>query len=399
MIQIFKNKYFDGDLSAGFVSLYINRTIIYIVVGLLGLYLPIFFYNTFNQEFKYVALYYLVTSILYVAFMAPTVRKLNTFGFRKALQLGVIISALHYVVFYFMDKNTLWITIPLAVITIVIFRVLYWIPYHVDFAKFTNQGDRARQVGMFMATMNMIGIFTPFIAGFILTQFSYDVLFVIAIILFLTSLIPLSTLPKANEKFSWTISETWKEFFSKKRRYTVLAFMADGIESSIGLIVWPIFIYELLQGNYLQIGFISSLIVGATIILQIWVGHLADKKSTKKHILKLGSTLYALGWIFKVFIATAFQIFIIDAYHKLMKIFMRIPFDALTYEIAADQGHYVDEFTVVKEMALHTGRIIAYATLFALSFFVDLHWAFLLAALAAISLNFIRAYSAKQSPN
>ena len=83
------------------------------------------------------------------------------------------------------------------------------------------------------------------------------------------------------------------------------------------------------------------MIVAVTIILQLTVGRLADKFSKRKMI-KWGNVIYASGWVAKIFIGTAFQIFIVSTYHNLAKIFSRTPFDALTYEKAADQGHYVD---------------------------------------------------------
>ncbi len=167
--------------------------------------------------------------------------------------------------------------------------------------------------------------------------------------------------------------------------------MADGAENVVGLVVWPIFIFEVLRGNYFQVGLISTLIVGAVILLQLMMGKILDRGLKKEKIIKFGSILYSAGWIFKIFIATAFHIFIIDAYHKLMKVFLRIPYDALTYEIAADQGHYVDEFTVIHEMAIQLGKVLILLLIIGLVFFVPISWTFALAALASIALNLLRA--------
>jgi len=61
-----------------------------------------------------------------------------------------------------------------------------------------------------------------------------------------------------------------------------LAYLSDGSEVIVGLVIWPIFIWELLHGNYFEVGAISSLIVVATILLQLAVGKLIDKKDKKK---------------------------------------------------------------------------------------------------------------------
>jgi MFS family permease len=156
----------------------------------------------------------------------------------------------------------------------------------------------------------------------------------------------------------------------------------------VGLIIWPIFIWQLLDGNYFEVGVISSLIVIVTVALQIVVGKYIDK-GNKQKMLKYGSGLYALGWVFKIFIATAFQIFIASTYHSLVKVFARTSFDTLNYEMAADQGHYVDEYTVLREMAISFGRMLMSLLIIFLISKFNLEWSFILAALAALTMNFL----------
>ena len=48
--------------------------------------------------------------------------------------------------------------------------------------------------------------------------------------------------------------------------------MANGAENAIGVIIWPIFIWQLLEGDYVKVGAISSLIVFVTIAMQLSVG-------------------------------------------------------------------------------------------------------------------------------
>lgn len=395
MNVISKNRYLDYKISKGFKALYKNRIIIYIATGLLGLYIPIFLFNLFDQNLRTVAWFYLVGNVLYGLLVMYGAKWLNKFGFRKSLQTAALFGAVFYSLFYFLKVDNLKLLIPLIIFTLLIYRLLYWIPYNVDFAKFSNKKSRGKELGLIGATSNMIAIFTPLLAGFIITKFSFQTLFVIAVFLYLLSIIPLFKIPRTYEKFTWTVKQTWRNFFSKKRRPEVLAFMADGAESSIGTIVWPIFMFQILNGDYLKLGFVSTIVVGVTIILQLLVGKYSDREIHRKKFLRFGSTFYALGWIIKIFIATAFQIFIVDAYHKLMKIFMRIPFDAMTYEKAADEGHYVDEFTVIREMALNAGRAFMLLLVILFSFFIGLQVTFILGAIASMLFNLLRVKEIK----
>lgn len=389
MLKSLEKKYFDVPLSRGFVSLYTGRTISLISTALLGLFLPIFLYNLFNQNFQAVVVYYAIGSFLYGVTIFFGAGFLNKFGFRRALQVSTILAALFYTIFYFINKENLVYLIPLSIFTLVFFRLFYWLPFHVDFAKFTNKKTRTRQVSLLGATRLILGVFIPIISGFIIIRFGFDVLFVIAIILWLISGIPYLTLPRTREKFSWSLKKTWQEFFSKERRNMILAYMADGAENMVGLVVWPIFIFQLLKGNYFQIGAISTFIIGFTIILQLALGKIIDVKISKKKALQLGSLFYSLGWLIKIFISTAFQIFAAGAYHGVARILLRTPFDALTYEIAADQGHYVDEFTVLKEMSIHSGKLIMAILIIIVSLSFAIQWVFVLAAFASIVFNLL----------
>jgi MFS family permease len=228
----------------------------------------------------------------------------------------------------------------------------------------------------------------PLVAGWLLMEFDYSFLFVIAIIVYLIALIPFSALPKIDEKFSWTYKKTWQEFTSKARRKLIIAYSADGAESGVRIIIWPIFIWEILNGNYLQVGIISSLVVVITVIAQFIVGKYTDKVNRKK-MLKYGTILYAIGWVIKMFIASAFQIFITSTYHNIANIFSRTSFDAINYENAADQGHYVDEYTVLREMAIQVGRITMSIIVIFLVSYLSIQMTFIFAALAVLAMNFI----------
>ncbi|MEA2112896.1 MAG: MFS transporter [Patescibacteria group bacterium] len=390
-----KESYLSHKISKGFKALYKSRGIIYIATGLLGLYIPIFLFNIFDGSLQTVAWFYLIGNLIYFLTVAYGAKNLNRFGFRRSLQTAAFFGAVYFTLFYFVNESNYKAIIPAIIIILVIYRLLYWIPYHVDFAKFSSKKNRGKEISLVGATSNFIAIFTPILAGFIITQFSFQVLFIIAVLLYILSVIPLFKLPRTREKFTWSIKQTWGNFFSKKRRPEVLAFMADGAESSIGTIVWPIFMFQILNGDYLKLGFISTLIVAVTIILQLIVGKYTDKKVNRHKLLRFGSTFYAIGWIIKIFIATAFQMFVIDAYQKLMKIFMRIPFDAMTYEKAADEGHYVDEFTVIREMAVNLGRVLMLLLVILSSLFANIQITFILGAIAAMLFNFLRVKTAK----
>lgn len=398
-------KYFNGSLSRGFVSIYTSRVVLRVSLALLGLFLPIFLFELFGFQLKYVLIYFLVDYFIYgtmVTFGAKF--SLNKLGIKKAIIISTFFGIAYYFIFYLADKglelgdigwfsgidrNKILLFAVLAIFFINLRRMTYWVPIHTNLTKFTDKKNRVKQLSLLEVSTITLKAIMPVVAGWVLFNYSYDVLFLIAIFIFFISLIPLITLPKTSERYSWTYFQTWKEFFSKRRRKTVFAFAGDGAENVVSSIIWPIFIWQILEGNYFYVGLISSFIVVVSIILQLVVGKFADLGKNKHKVLRIGIAFYAIGWVVKIFIATAFHIFVTSTYHNLTRVFTRAPFDALNYEKAADQGHFVDEYTVIHEMALMAGRVLVIVIMLILIPFIGIKWMFILGAISALLMNFL----------
>lgn len=375
----------NKELRKGFFGLYFGRMVMAVATGLLGVFLPIFLYNILDGNIPLVMAYYASACFVYLFLVAFGAQFLNQFGFRKALVLASLAAAIINVAYYFTTKENMFVLLPLTLVFLIIFRILFWIPYHVDFAIFTNGGKRGGQVGLMLSTITLLGVAGPMIAGYLIETWSMQILFFIAIITYVIGMIPFGQVPRTNERFSWSYSRTWREFFAKKNRGVVWASMAAGAEDTIGVIIWPIFIFLLLNGDYFKVGALSSFIVATTVLMQFMFGHYLDKIGKKDFALKAGSILYAFGWVIKIFVVTAFHVFIAGLYHKITKVVTDTSYDAIFYELAADQGHYVDEFTVLSEMALQAGKIIAMGAVATLVLVVSLKWTFIIGAIAALA--------------
>jgi MFS family permease len=384
---MFKLKYFNNKLSPGFVALFSGRMIQFIASCLLGLFLPIFLFTKLNYRIEYVFLYFAAGWLLYGLLLPIGAQLLNKIGLRRSLRISVFLDGLYYACLYFVDKDPyLFLTLSMVVITLD--RLMFWLPYHTDFAKFTDQSNRGKEVSLMYATHSFLSIIMPVVAGYIIVKYGFNAIFVMAIIIYLAAGIPYLVLPRTEEKYSWGVWETWKKYFALENRKLVISNMANGAENVVGIIIWPIFIWQILKGDYLEVGAISSLIVLVSIIFQLFAGKYTDLINKRK-ILHWGSALYALGWVAKIFVLTAFHIFIIGAYHEFTKIFKDTPFDTLNYEIMAKYGHYVDEYTVLKEIAIQFGRVLMLILAIAVALNFGLNWTFGLAALTSLLINLL----------
>lgn len=381
----------EHDPNQGFLKLFISKRLIHgAATALLGIFVPIFLYETVGQQFWVVGLYYALLSFVYVFLLVPGMHVANRLGFSHTLVLGGICSVLLYTIMYFLTPENIWYLIGPLTVAIIAFRLFHWVPFHVDFTLFTQAGERGKQVSLSFATIAFMGVVGPILAGFIIANAGYSALFGTSVVLLIAATISYAFVPETPTHFDWSWWETWQNFFSPDNRAVVVGEFANGAEVIVNLIVWPIFLYVLLDGNVFDIGAISTVIVGATIVIQLLVGRYLDKEtSSKERTLRIGSTLYAVGWILKIFVLSTLHVFVIGLYHNIVKIFTATPYSAILYDMSADKGDYVDEFTVLREMAGHLGRAACLVVISVIAVFIPLAWTFVLAAVASIALNLV----------
>lgn len=386
-VSSFISKFYIGSgIPKSVLALYSNRIIQQVAGGLLGLFLPIFLFEKF-QSIKTVLFFYLASYSIYILIAPFGARLASKIGFKKALTLSVFGGTIYYTCLNFIDINLLIFSI-IGLMALNFDRMFYWVPYHSGFAKFTDKKTRGRTLAVLISLVSIITIFLPVISGFAISNYGFNFLFIFVILIYISSMIPFFFIPRIDEFYSFSYWQTWKILLHKRDRRILFTYMSDGAESIIGTVIWPIFIFEVLKGNYQAVGLISSLIILFTILLRLIMGKYTDKFNKKK-LLHYGTVLYSAGWLIKMFVKTGFHIFIASTYHNFASIAMRMPYDALMYEKAADAGHYVDEYSVLREMSLNLGRVFIIGVILILFNYFNLQYTFIFAAIAALFINLI----------
>ena len=273
--------------------------------------------------------------------------------------------------------------------------VFYWSPYHIDFAKFLDPHHRGKQLGKYYGLQEAVGILAPMIAAFILIRFGYEMNFLIGLILTMASIVPLFFVPKYSVTYEFGYFESFRKLFSKKYRSMTFSMIALGAENIIGVIVWPIFLFSVFNGNYLEVGFVMTIIVVISMIIELIVGRQVDQL-TARRILRVGSWIYAFGWIAKGLVQTIAGVFAASTFHSFGSIMMRIPLDTMSFQQAADSGHYIDEFTVLREMSIGIGRVIILVLLIPITMKFSIGSAFFIAAIVSLGVNWLAQYKTQE---
>lgn len=379
--------YTNLHLSRNLIFLYTSRLLMQVAIGALSVFTALYFYEQYDESFTAVMLVFAPLYLLFVLLTPISAMLIKKVGIKKLIISAVIFHPFAYISLLFWDSNQ---NLALAgfILFVVLYRSLYWAPYNIDFAKFTNKGNRGKQMSFLLNLSEVLLTLTPIISGIIIASYGFNTMFILSTIFMFASSIPLLFIDDTREEYTYGYFETFKKLFEKENRALTLAQFGDGIQTAVRIAIWPVFIYMLLDGKYVAIGVVTSLTIFLLIALRFVLGNLEDKFDRVK-LLRFGSFLSTTGWIVKIFIDTGFEIFVADTYHKVGRMVNRLTFDITTYDQASDNGHYIDEYTVLKEIAVNLGRGFMVLSAIWLTATFSITATFIFAALATLSMTLL----------
>lgn len=373
--------------SKGLVSLWSGKLILEFALNLFGLFLPIFLYQELGG-IDGVIIWFIVISLGYFLVLPGSASFMNRIGLKASLIIGVAARIPYFYALYKLPEDPVFYA-ALSAASLVVVRSFFWLPFQTDSAKFSNKKNRGKQFGMIFAASSVLAIAAPIAGGFILDRFDFAVLSVISLIICVMSAIPLLFVPQIKEEISWSYMETIKYFFHPFNRRMVIAYMSDGAVGTVNGVFWPLFIFSIMNENFSDLGMLTGGILLVGVVLRLVVGNLLDKfKKTK--MVRVGILLNSTAWIVKTLVVSAMQVFLSSIYHTLATIVLRTSLDTLVYEKAADRGHYIDEYTLIKEMAIHIGKVITLVAVVLLLMIFPIQAAFILAAIVSLFISLLR---------
>jgi hypothetical protein len=207
----------------------------------------------------------------------------------------------------------------------------------------------------------------------ILTLANFHVLFILVSVILLLSIIPLHLTKDDFKPRKVHIRHIYKGRSVK----SFLTYFGHGIESSIIIAIWPIFVFFTIIGNYALLGSVSSIQFLFSFILTLIIAQLSDKH--RKGLLSIGGFSNALVWVIRTGVKTIAQVFVIDSFYGLSKRAIVMAFDATSYDKAEKQN--ISEHIVFREIVIQLGGLSAFSLL---AFFPNYSLSFILASAASL---------------
>lgn len=374
-----------------------NRLLSFAASSIVGVFLPIFLYEFFDLSIAAVLLWYAINFAVKFPFQVWAAQIFSRTGLIASMVFGTLGLMLFYWAFYLLDTGGRlgpYTLMTLGIVGLTIVSCFYWSPFHIDYAQFGPKISRGAYLARLYAIQQLISVIAPVAAAWVIVAYGYRVNFFLGLVLASASIVPLLFLPAFTVKYEFGFWESFRRLFSRHFRPMSLSMMAYGAENIVGVVVWPIFLYAIFEGQYLEIGAFAAIIVVIGLILELFVGRETDRLSPSL-LIKYGTGIYALGWVWKGLVETVVGVFAASTFHNVGAILLRTPVDILMYEQAADSGHYIDEYTVLREIALGIGRVVMLLFLVAVTSLFSIRASFFVAAVVSLGINWLIDYKAE----
>ncbi|KPJ86043.1 hypothetical protein AMJ57_00580, partial [Parcubacteria bacterium SG8_24] len=255
---------FDVRHLGALPSLATNRLLGFAASNLIWIFFPIFLYEFFGLSLSKVLLWFLISRLIRLPLFVWAARIFSRIGLIPSMVVGTAGWVVFYVTSFSLATRPdfhPWLMLGIIVVSLGVFNCFYWAPFHVDFAEFSTKGKRGRQIGIFYAAQQLIGIGAPMLGGVLIASYGYGAAFLVGIVVILLSLIPLAFLPRVRVRYEFGFFETFRRLFSSDYRDMTWSMVALGAEGEVGFVIWPIFLFLVFGGEHLDVGLFAGLIV------------------------------------------------------------------------------------------------------------------------------------------
>lgn len=356
-------------------------------IGLIGIFEPIYLYLYFDQSLTQLFLFFGVISFFFALAVPLGAKLVARFGIKHSMIASLPFFFLYILGLWQIDALGAWF--PILIVVNVIYKMLYWPAFHMDFSRFADQGRKGRELSYRFLTAMVTGTVAPAIGGFILLESGFPMLFIVVLVTLVFAGAALLFTKDSREPYDDSFERAYSDLIVPKKRNAVIAFASDGIESTSYLLLLPLFFY-IVQLNFGAMGLVVS---GATVfamLFSIYLGRAVDRSDARR-IMRIGSLLNAILWPVNALIVSPLTAFLAHTAHQFGRVAAFLPFGTLFYEWTSAKRGERGRRIILRELSLNGARAVmlfVLAGLFALWEPATLRWIFPATGIVALGFLF-----------
>ncbi|QQG39012.1 MAG: MFS transporter [Candidatus Woesearchaeota archaeon] len=334
--------FLNKELSSIYSYLAING----FATSMIGIFVPLYLFVELKYSLSSILWFFIYHAVVFSIFCVISTKLIEKIGLKHT-----ILTSMPFLILYFISlfllKEYGWL-FYVAPILLGGGNGLFWIAFHTLFVRSANKKYLAEAHSLRVIVTLIVGLVGPIIGGYIITEYGFNVLFVLVTLLSFVAAIPMLMTKDISIKSKFMLSKA----FRMENFRDGVAFFGVGSATMGGFLLWPIFIFPIM-GKYVLYGFLSAVADLGNIVSNLVVGRFSDK-TDKKAILGTGALLYAFTNVIRGFVASINQVFLVQLLINIAFPFLDVPFHALSYK--KHKKHFVEYF-VFREITFNFGRI------------------------------------------
>jgi len=236
----------------------------------------------------------------------------------------------------------------------------YYMGFHVEFARFSERKKAAEQFGIVNIFSTAFSIIGPLCGALVITYLSFNIMFVIVMLLLFFAILPLFMSKEVHEPFDFKLNSI-TGLYNMRRG---MPFFAEGLRNFAASIHWPVLMYFLFTALD-SIGGVYTVSNALLVMFTMYVGH-KTTDATKYRIMNIGSFLHSVTLVVRTMMKTLFSAALVQGFGAVTWPMVQLPFYSIFYNNSKKKG--MSDEIHLREVYLHAGRIFSALVLAALLF-------------------------------
>lgn len=361
-------------------------------MGLVGLFVPIYLLELGNSAFMVIA--WLLThhlSLLLGAFLAIYIS--NVIGLVRCWYVRVVFVTILFTGLFLLPNYP-------AILFILAFisgmeSAFFWIPYNILTVRKTEDSTIGASLAFMSNVGSAVGLVVPGVAALLIIFYGYNLLFAIALVFILISIIPV--LPLRHEKTSFKFNLSEIRSIIHKNKHFVLPEILDNLGQD-AQVIWTLFLF-LTAFTVLDIGALGVLAGLVGMLVTHITGTLIDKWD-KKMVVRFGAIATTIMWTLSYVIAIYSPTPILLYTVTVLRGFALGIFASAYGAIMLNRARSADaQFLVLREIPTILGRVIVFVITLLLLSINQFELAFLMVAFISLYFWFNNLDNLIKQPN
>ncbi|MFA6364891.1 MAG: MFS transporter [Candidatus Paceibacterota bacterium] len=371
-------------------ALYATLGLIYFGESLVSVFVPVYLWKLEFPLWQ-ILFFYFLNSLFFVllTFLAlPWLRKLSD-------KMMMFLSIPFLVVYFLVLKliSDVPIMFYVAPFLLACSGLLFNVGYNLDFSKATDDKKLGREVGTRYTVGALTQFAAPFLGGVLIAFIGFSGTFFVAAVVLFIAVFPLFFFPHHHLPLNLE-RKALVSFLEHPKLLTLnLACAGYAMETTVGRVIWPFFIFITI-GGVENLGGVVSAGLLASALATYFVGFLSDGGRRRK-ALAWTTSLFSLVWVLRLFFKSVPAVVGSNVGGNVINAALMVAFSSQLYKITRLAPN-PSLFILSREVLYQLARVFFLPVLMLLAFVLPMDIFFLIsfgmAAILALSFLFANKF-------